>query len=50
MLYNRSGGLDSFFVVENGVTLTIENIIEGQIAQKTKRLRSTMRRRVSLRL
>lgn len=29
MLYNRSGGLDSFFVVENGVTLTIENIIEG---------------------
>lgn len=29
MLYDRSGGLDSFFVVENGATLTIENIIEG---------------------
>ena len=26
MLCNRSGGLDSFFVVENGVTLTIEDL------------------------
>lgn len=34
MLYNRSGGLDSFFVVENGATLTIENIIEGSDSTK----------------
>ena len=34
MLYNRSGGLGSFFVVENGATLTIENIIEGSDSTK----------------
>ena len=34
MLYDRSGGLDSFFVVENGATLTIENIIEGSDSTK----------------
>lgn len=34
MLYNRSGGLDSFFVVENGATLTIENIIKGSDSTK----------------
>ena len=34
MLCNRSGGLDSFFVVENGATLTIENIIEGSDSTK----------------
>lgn len=37
MLYNRSGGLDSFFVVENGVTLTIENIIEGSDSTKDEK-------------
>ena len=34
MLYNRSGGLDSFFVVEKGATLTIENIIEDSDSTK----------------
>lgn len=34
MLYNRSGGLNSFFVVKNGATLTIENIIEGSDSTK----------------
>ena len=37
MFYNRSGGLDSFFVVENGVTLTIENIIEGSDSTKDEK-------------
>ena len=37
MLYNRSGGLDSFFVVENGVTLTIENIIKGSDSTKDEK-------------
>lgn len=37
MLYNRSGGLDSFFVVENGVTFTIENIIEGSDSTKDEK-------------
>lgn len=37
VLYNRSGGLDSFFVVENGVTLTIENIIEGSDSTKDEK-------------
>lgn len=37
MLYNRSGGLDSFFVVENGATLTIENIIEDSDSTKDVR-------------
>ena len=37
MLYNRSGGLGSFFVVENGVTLTIENIIEGSDSTKDEK-------------
>lgn len=37
MLYNRSSGLDSFFVVENGVTLTIENIIEGSDSTKDEK-------------
>lgn len=37
MLYNRSGDLDSFFVVENGVTLTIENIIEGSDSTKDEK-------------
>lgn len=34
MLYNRSGGLDSFFMVEKGATLTIENIIEDSDSTK----------------
>lgn len=34
MLYNRSGDLDSFFVVEKGATLTIENIIEDSDSTK----------------
>lgn len=38
MLYNRSGGFDSFFVVENGATLTIENIIE--VSDSTKDVRT----------
>lgn len=33
MLYNRSGGLDSFFVVEKGATLTIED--SGKTSGKT---------------
>ncbi len=37
MLYNRSGGLDSFFVVENGATLTIENTIEDSDSTKDEK-------------
>lgn len=37
MLYNRSGGLGSFFVVNNGVTLTIEDTIKDSDSAKDEK-------------
>lgn len=37
MLYNRSGGLVSFFVVNNGVTLTIEDTIKDSDSAKDEK-------------
>lgn len=37
MLYNRSGGLGSFFVVDNGVTLTIEDTIKDSDSAKDEK-------------
>ena len=39
MLYNRSGGLDSFFVVEKGATLTIED--SGKTIDKQSQVETT---------
>ena len=39
MLYNRSGGLDSFFVVEKGATLTIED--SGKTIDKQSQVEMT---------
>ena len=49
MLCNRSGGLDSFFVVENKATLTIEDLGQTTIDASSSAIRP-IRRRVSLRV
>ena len=49
MLCNRSGGLDSFFLVEERATLTIEDLSKKQMMYQDRSIRPR-RRRVSLRL